>query len=125
MNDAATGMTLRLELFVDDLAASVDFYTRVLGFTKEHEEAVGYADLVNGAALISLHGRKKPRDPALGRAGQGVEITLDVDDVFTFYARVEATGWPLLNALTAQSWGQTDFRVADPDGYRLRVTSRA
>ena len=34
-------------------------------------------------------------------------------------ARVEATGWPLLNALTAQSWGQTDFRVADPDRRHL------
>ena len=34
------------------------------------------------------------------------------------------TGWRLSGSLKKQSWGLTDFRVADPDGYDLRISSR-
>ena len=124
-----SGMSLMLELFVDDLAVSRDFYQRVLDFTIESQEANGYTAMGNGTARIALNHRtvKKihPSDgPADQRPGRGVEIVLEVDDVRAVHARVQAAGWPLISPLTTQKWGQTDFRVADPDGYRLRLTSR-
>jgi uncharacterized glyoxalase superfamily protein PhnB len=53
-----------------------------------------------------------------------VEIVLEVEDIVAEERRVRATGQPLLQALQKQAWGLTDFRLADPDGYYLRVTSR-
>ena len=48
-------MTLRLELFVDDIAASVDFYTRVLKFTTDRPYIDGYTPISNGEVLLGLN----------------------------------------------------------------------
>jgi uncharacterized glyoxalase superfamily protein PhnB len=53
----------------------------------------------------------------------------DLDQVVDFYTRVQrdrvvAAGWPLEQDLQDRPWGLTDFRVIDPAGYYLRVTSR-
>jgi uncharacterized glyoxalase superfamily protein PhnB len=59
------------------------------------------------------------------RRGLGVEIVLEVDDVKSFFEKVKASGYKgVLSPLQQRAWGMTDFRVADPDGYYLRVTSR-
>jgi len=58
-------------------------------------------------------------------AGAGVEIVLELADVAAVEAaaaRVERSRWPLVEPLTDRPWGLRDFRVADPDGYYLRVT---
>ena len=41
--DSASGMRLRLELFVEDMDASIDFYTKVLGFEVLREHPGDYA----------------------------------------------------------------------------------
>lgn len=38
--------------------------------------------------------------------------------------RVVSAGWPLDADLTERPWGLLDFRLYDPDGHYLRVTSR-
>jgi lactoylglutathione lyase len=58
------------------------------------------------------------------RLGIGVEIVLEVDDIDAMYRHVVAQGWPRSAELMRRGWGLTDFRVADPDGYYWRVTSR-
>jgi hypothetical protein len=45
-------MQLLLELFVNDLARSREFYTRVLGFEIREQKARGYTGMRNGEALI-------------------------------------------------------------------------
>ncbi len=59
-----------------------------------------------------------------GRRGLGAEIVLEVDDIQATFEKVKATGHPILSGLRKQPWGATDFRIADPDGYYLRITSR-
>jgi lactoylglutathione lyase len=54
----------------------------------------------------------------------GVEIVLEVDDVLEFHERAGASGHPVLHASQVRPWGLTDFRITDPDGYYLRITSR-
>jgi lactoylglutathione lyase len=123
--------TLRLELFVAALPASLDFYQRVLGFEGEAERPGGYTPLAKGSVRIALNlradlGENHPIRPAAHeRLGQGVEIVLEVDDVEAMYRHVIAERWPRSAELTRQPWGLTDFRVVDPDGYYWRVTSRA
>ncbi len=126
----ASGMSLLLELFVDDLAASRDFYQQVLDFAIVSQEANGYTALSNGRAHLALNHRavsskhRRADGGADERPGRGVEIVLEVDNIEAVHVGVMAAGWPLIGPLKTQSWGRTDFRLADPDGYRLRVTSR-
>jgi predicted enzyme related to lactoylglutathione lyase len=121
-------MTLRVEIFPDDLDAIVDFYTNVLGFmvTKdERAEHNAYVSLARGSVHIGAARRAIP-DARAGRLPpSGAEIVLEVDDVASERDRVAAAGWPLDDDLQDRPWGLTDFRVVDPVGYYLRVTSRA
>lgn len=127
------GMSVRFELFVDDLDVAIDFWTRVLGFAVERSGS-GYTSLVNGEVTIGL-GRVSDLPPsddgpgfsqerlASGRGG-GVEIVLEVSDLDVVHERVLVSGWPLAAPITLRPWGLRDFRVADPDGYYVRVTDR-
>ena len=45
---------LRLELFVDDMAASIAFYTRVLAFKVVRHELDDYASLRWGNAVLGI-----------------------------------------------------------------------
>ena len=126
-----TGMGVRLELFVADMDASIAFYRRVLGFELVREES-DYASLRSGSVTFGLgpiaklptQGGYFTRPRLAGDRGAGVEIVLEVDDVAAYRRRVETSGYPVLHELQARPWGLTDFRLADPDGYYLRLTSR-
>ena len=52
----------------------------------------------------------------------GVEIGLSVDDVDALYKHVQAEApHAITEELVSQPWGLSDFRVADPDGYYIRI----
>ena len=125
-------MSVRLELFVQDLDRTIAFYTSVLRFAVQRRED-HYASLLSGSFYLGLGllddlaannrhyftGAKLSRD-----RGVGVEIVLEVDDVQAAFKHVQASGHPIESLLQVQNWGLTDFRIADPDGYYLRITSR-
>ena len=119
---------LRLELFVDDIARSRGFYETVLGFAPSGEPGGGYVAMTKGSVTLSLNDRAQlPSDhpvQALGgeRLGRGVEIVLDVDDVEADFAQAKSLQPGC--SLAMQPWGLRDFRVIDPDGYYIRVSSR-
>jgi hypothetical protein len=61
------------------------------------------------------------------RPGYAVEIVLMVDDVRTYFARVQEVEkrvdkLEIVSELAPQPWGLHDFRVADPHGFYLRFT---
>lgn len=58
------------------------------------------------------------------RPPAGTELVLEVDDVEAELAKVEEAGWPVEEGLQQRPWGLVDFRVLDPAGYYLRITSR-
>lgn len=126
-------MFLRIELFVADVAASADFYRRVLGFAVERQEG-GYASVRNGDVLLGLAAiddlpPEAPAGPSQGSVrrgrGAGVEIVLEVDDLAACHEAVLTAGQTLSAPLSERPWGLTDFRLTDPDGYYIRVTDRA
>ena len=54
--------------------------------------------------------------------GLGVEIGLAVDDVDALFEHVNAEApHTISEGLVSQPCGLSDFRVADPDGYYLRI----
>ncbi|MBA2276489.1 MAG: VOC family protein [Chloroflexia bacterium] len=124
-------MGLRLELFVSGMDASIDFYRGVLGFELMRRES-DYASLRSGGVTVGLGPIAKlpledgyvTRSRLAEDRGAGVEIVFEVDDIAAYRDRVGASGHPLLDDLQLRPWGLTDFRIADPDGYYLRITSR-
>ncbi len=125
-------MGLRLELFVEDMETSIGFYTRVLGFEVIRNEPGDYASLRNGGVVLGIgpisklpgEGGYFTRAIASLRRGLGVEIVLEVDDVEGWHRRVVASGHPVFERPQERAWGLRDFRIIDPDGYYLRLTSR-
>ena|SRR5437867_3926695 len=123
-------MTLRMELFVNNLAVSSDFYCRILGFEKEKESeryiAVKSGNAILGLGLLSKLSSNHPLRPKspYERVGGGVEIVLEIDDIETYYQRIVSEKYPIQEPLQQRSWGLTDFRIIDPDGYYLRITSK-
>ncbi len=120
-------MTLRVEIFPSDLDEVVDFYTRVLrfGVTKDQRhDPNAYVSMRRGAVQVGA-ARRAGSDARTARLPPaGTELVLEVDDVAGERDRVVAAGWPLEQDLQDRPWGLTDFRIIDPAGYYLRVTSR-
>ncbi len=59
-------------------------------------------------------------------AWEGLTTQSAIDGIpQSFYDKVKASGYKrVLSPLRKRSWGLTDFRITDPDGYYLRITSR-
>ena len=123
---------MRLELFVEDMETSIGFYTRVLGFEVVRSEPGNYASLRNGEVVLGIGPISKlPEEGGYFtgeivslRRGLGVEIVLEVEDVDGWHRRVVDSGHPIFEPLRERPWGLRDFRIVDPDGYYLRLTSK-
>lgn len=124
-------MSVRLELFVQDMEQAIAFYVQILEFDVLRQEE-DHASLRNGDCLFGLGPiAKLPAEHYFTRSklsaapGLGVEIVLEVDDIHLMYEHVQSCGYPVEGPLQRRNWGLTDFRLVDPDGYYLRITSRA
>lgn len=137
--------TIRLELFPHDLIASISFYTRILNFViLRHEPgpasdasnlaSTGYAHLRRSTIQLGLATKPTGDYPPAARDIHsrsqfrrwpvGVEILMEVDDVWAEKDRVLSSGWSLDSEMVRQAWGLWDFRIVDPDGYFWRISER-
>jgi lactoylglutathione lyase len=127
---------VRFELFVDDVEATIGFYRAILGLRPpENYDPDGYVPLRAGAITIGVSRAKNlepdhyfSRERLSGPRGVGVEIVIEVDDIDRCHAR--AADWAASHGcefepVADQPWGLRDFRIVDPDGYYIRVTSPA
>ena len=120
---------LRLELFVENVQKSTDFYLRVFGFQVVAHDSGDYTMVVKGDAVIgfsrldALNHDHPSRNRADERLGRGVEIVLSVDDVQAAF-EVAQKGCLTISDLATRPWGLRDFRVVDPDGYYIRVSGQ-
>jgi catechol 2,3-dioxygenase-like lactoylglutathione lyase family enzyme len=124
-----------VELIVTDQAASLAFWTGVLGFGVAYSrpaQKFAYLERVEGAQVM-IYERDGDWEtgafvPPLGR---GVVIQVSVDDVDQVSAGVRAAGVPFYVA-PREKWrdwgdrlgGQREFLVQDPDGYLVMVSQR-
>lgn len=122
-----SNMSLRCEIFPEDMEATQDFYTRVLRFRVQRyvpDWPGPYLSLQRGTVVIGAAARSGGGHRVARRPPVGVEIVLEVEDVRTERDLVVAAGWKIEEPLRGQPWGLTDFRILDPGGYYLRITDR-
>jgi predicted enzyme related to lactoylglutathione lyase len=125
---------VRFELFVDDVERSLAFYGATLGLQPPlGYDPQGYVPVSAGRVRIGL--QRSSALPArhhfrpahfAGLRGVGVEIVVEVDDVDAAFGPAREAAvihGGQIEPLAARPWGQTDFRLIDPDGYYIRVTS--
>lgn len=113
------------EIYVRDISASERFYSQAIGLTtvRRHED---FAVLASDAVKIHLCRAEDAPDalvPVQGPVGSGTEFCIVVSDIAAAYARARQSGYSILEHLTDQDWGKTDFRLLDPDGAYIRVTT--
>lgn len=119
-----------IELYVDDITASADFFAQYLGFRADRIEST-FASLWlgNSRILLNLVDTGEFVDPnpilkdgAVSYRGAGVEVVISVEDLDATYARLQGAALPFLGEINEQFWGLRDFRLLLPEGFYLRVT---
>jgi catechol 2,3-dioxygenase-like lactoylglutathione lyase family enzyme len=118
------------ELQVSDFAASLDFYTRIIGFAVLYDrpaEKFAYLDLDGAALMIEQETDFWLTAPRERPYGRGINLQIEVAELEGIVARLGAAGVPLFRPVE-EAWyragdlfsGNRQFLVQDPDGYLLR-----
>ena len=119
--------TLTASLTVKDLTKSLAWYTDILGFTvdQKHERGgeVRAVSLKAGEVRILLG----QDDGAKGwdrKKGEGISLMLSTaQDVDGIAGRIKERGGVLATEPTAMPWGARVFRIEDPDGFKIAISS--
>jgi catechol 2,3-dioxygenase-like lactoylglutathione lyase family enzyme len=132
------------ELYVSNLAVSMEFYVDLLGFRIEYERPEeGFVALSLGSAHLMLEEagslkRASPEDFQRGQwrtadlekpFGRGVNLEIQVGEIEELHSRIARSRYPLLLGLQQRSYrtGESNrvvqqLLVADPDGYLIRLS---
>ncbi len=112
---------------VNDLGASIAWYRDVMGFVVarelEHEgQRMGAVMSAGGVQfLLGQDDFAKGKDRPKGIGFRLYCVTeQDVDELA---AGIKARGGTLEQEPTDQPWGARDFAVADPDGFKISISS--
>jgi uncharacterized glyoxalase superfamily protein PhnB len=112
-------------LFVDAVEPLRDFYLEKLGFGHfmgmvGKDGKLDFA-IVQRDGLMVMIGRPQERlsGTAPQPAGRPVEIYIYLKDVDAYHGEVTKKGVKVEDPLTTQWWGDRNFSVRDPYGYRL------
>lgn len=123
-----------LELHVPDFEKVKEYYGK-LGFEvvweRKPEGFKGYLILKMGDNILCFWASNEyvykqtyfKRFSKNTKRGYGVEVIIMVDDVEEYYSKVKSFA-NVVEELVLQPWGLKDFRVEDPFGYYLRITTK-
>jgi len=113
------------ELFVSDIQASCDFFTKKLGFSVVYVygQPPFYGQVKRGAARLNLKHMDRPViDPELREREQLLSADMGVDsadEIKQLFLEFQAAGVEFQQTLMRQPWGAKNFVVRDPDGNLL------
>lgn len=104
-------------LSVDDLAQSIDFYRRALGFELAWSwgEPADIAAVRRDGVEITLTQRSEAKPVGASH------VYLGVSDVDTYHASLLDAGVTIVVPLGDRPYGMHDFRITDPSGNELSV----
>lgn len=107
------------QLFVADIAASCEFYTKKLGFSVafSYGEPPFYGQVFRDGARLNLRCLDKPGlDPEIRDSDQLLSASITLDDAKPLFLEYQAAGVLFAQPLKTEPWGARTFIVRDPDG---------
>ncbi|KIW20163.1 hypothetical protein PV08_00738 [Exophiala spinifera] len=120
--------SLRIEIFPSDLQRMIDFYSNVLQFKLlKRQDTYAYLqrDNIFIGAIETPSSDTLERKIAYRSPNKGVEIVFEVDDLEHERDFIVSKGARLDADIALQPWGLKDFRLTDPDGYYVRITTHS
>jgi uncharacterized glyoxalase superfamily protein PhnB len=127
-----TFQKLTPNLVVRNVAASMDFYRKVLGFqpaiTVPDQPPYVFGSVTNGAVEIFFNDQKAVAEdyPALGSRPIGGSLTLfiEVEGIEEVLSAVRKGGGKITMPLKEQFYGMREFAFEDPEGWVLTIAER-
>ena len=121
MGSWPSGITA-ITLFVEDLAATKQFYQEVFGLPVHYEDEASTVfnfgnTLINLLKVEEAPGLIGPAPVAPPDAGSRLQFTIDVDDVDAMCAELARRGVELLNGPMDRPWGIRTAAFVDPAGH--------
>lgn len=120
-------MKLNAGILTENLAESKSFYTEKLGFgvTFENEFYLLMHTPNRQAELSFLLPNHPTQQPFFQKEfnGQGLYLTIEVDDVDTFYADLKEKGVEIKVEIRTEPWGDRHFAIQDPNGIGIDIVT--
>lgn len=113
------------QLFVADIGASCEFYTKKLGFTVAftYGEPPFYGQVFRDGARLNLRHLDEPAiRPEL--RGHVLSVSITLDDVKPLFLEFQAADVVFNQVLKTEPWGARTFIVCDPDGNLILFAGR-
>ena len=104
------------ELPVSDVAATLDFYRDLLGFTVEGRHEDDFGEVTFGSVLCGEANFYFTKTDPPQRA---VHCWVCVDDVESLFAALGPRGVRITSGVESTPWGYRQFTIEDPNGHRL------
>ena len=107
------------QLFVSDIAASCEFFTKRLGFRVAfaYGQPPFYAQVCRDRARLNFRQLDGPQINVLLRDREELlSATITLDDAQSLFLEYQAAGVAFAQALRTEPWGARTFIVRDPDG---------
>ena len=121
------GRNLSASLTVKDLHRSLDWYRNVLGFTvdqKHEREGMLVAVSLKAGAVRILLGQDDGAKGLDRAKGEGFSLMITTaQDVNEIAAGIKARGGTLDSEPADAPWGARFFRLRDPDGFKLTIST--
>jgi len=121
------GRALLASLSVNDLRKSLAWYRDVVGFTvnREHERDGALLAVSLKAGIVRLLLAQDDGAKGTDRAkGAGMSLTITTaQDLDQMAARIKERGGTLASDPADTPWGARVFRLKDPDGFTLVISS--
>jgi uncharacterized glyoxalase superfamily protein PhnB len=120
-------VSLSASLTVKDVKKSVAWYRDAIGFTvdREYERDGRVLSVALKAGAVRLLLNQDDGAKGLDRAkGEGFSLMLTTaQNVDELAQRIKAAGTTLITEPADMPWGARAFRVQDPDGFKLAISS--
>jgi lactoylglutathione lyase len=119
----------RVELYVKEIERSIKFYQDNIGlelFGRNERSARFNYDcfsllLTSDTMLVDNHYFNQKAKSLV--KGNGFELIIVVDKLEKVYQRCLDSNYPIEVEVEKYHWDMRGFKIADPDGYFLRITS--
>jgi uncharacterized glyoxalase superfamily protein PhnB len=108
------------QFLVDDLARSIEYYGRRLGFDLDFQYQDFYASVSRDGCAIHLKAApKNEADRAHRQQNEHLDAYMAVSNAAALYDELRSRGAVVTRPLEDRPWSCRDFYVQDPDGYIL------